>query len=139
MPPCQHHARHSVLRCRRADRRIVGERNDDRKGVLGQFGLGSAPHPLATLDLTAATNPSGSLIVVDSNLAPYVRKPFLDMKEFIDYANSVEGAGLHTLTVTGVGSSAFGSVAFAWDVSVTLGEPVVAIVPGYGLADVVPQ
>jgi hypothetical protein len=113
------------------------------KGTTIETGVsansGSARHPLATLDLTAATNPSGSLIVVDSNLAPYVRKPFLDMKEFIDYANSVEGAGLHTLTVTGVGSSAFGSVAFAWDVSVTLGEPVVAIVPGYGLADVVPQ
>jgi hypothetical protein len=61
------------------------------------------------------------------------------MKEFIDYANSVEGVALHTLTVTGVGSSAFGSVAFAWDASVGLGEPVVAIVPGYGLADVVPQ
>jgi hypothetical protein len=30
-------------------------------------------------------------------------------------------------------------VAFAWDVSAALGEPVAAIVPGYGLADVVPQ
>jgi hypothetical protein len=29
-------------------------------------------------------------------------------------------------------------VAFAWDISEALGEPVAAIVPGYGLADVIP-
>jgi len=91
------------------------------------------------LDLTAQSNPSGSIIVVDANLAPYVSKPFLGMKAFFDFANGPENVGLHTLTVTGVGSSAFGSVAFAWDVSKALGEPVAAIVPGYGLADVVPQ
>jgi hypothetical protein len=96
-------------------------------------------HRLAMLDLTAQSNPSGSIIVVDANLAPYVSKPFLDMKAFFAFANGSESAGLHTLTVTGVGSSAFGSVAFAWDVSEALGEPVAAIVPGYGLADAVPQ
>jgi hypothetical protein len=73
-------------------------------------------HRFAMLDLTAQSNPSGSIIVVDANLAPYVSKPFLDMKAFFDFANGSENAGLHTLTVTGVGSSAFGSVAFAWDV-----------------------
>jgi hypothetical protein len=61
------------------------------------------------------------------------------MKQFMDYANSVDGATLHTLSITGVGSSAFGAAAFAWDVSTALGEPVAAIVPGYGLADVMPQ
>jgi hypothetical protein len=100
---------------------------------------GSPAHPLATLDLTAQSNPSGSVIVVDSNLAPYVCKPFLKMSEFFEYANSSEGRGVRTLTVTGVGSSAYGSVAFAWDASVALGEPIAAIVPGYGLADVVSQ
>jgi hypothetical protein len=35
------------------------------------------------------------------------------MKQFFDYAKGPEGAGLHTLAITGVGSSAFGSVAFA--------------------------
>jgi hypothetical protein len=93
----------------------------------------------AILDLTAQSNPSGSIIVVDANLAPYVYKPFLDMEAFFDFANDSENAGLHTLTVTGVGSSAFGSVAFAWYVSKALGQPVAAIVPGYGLADVIPQ
>ena len=99
----------------------------------------SARHPLASLDLTAQTNPSGCIIVVDTSLAPFVRKPFLEMKEFFDYANGEDGKALHTFTVTGIGSSAFGSVALAWDVSKALGEPVAAIVPGYGLADIVPQ
>jgi hypothetical protein len=40
---------------------------------------GLPTHPLATLDLTAQSNPSGCIIVVDSNLAPYVCKPFLKM------------------------------------------------------------
>jgi hypothetical protein len=99
----------------------------------------SPTHPLATFDLTAQSNPSGCIIVVDSNHAPYVCKPFLKINEFFEYANSLEGRAVHTLTVTGVGSSAYGSVAFAWDASVALGEPVATIVPGYGLADVVPQ
>jgi len=99
----------------------------------------SSRHPLTILNLTAQSNPSGSIIIVDANLAPYVSGPFLEMKQFFDFANSLEGAEIQTLTVTGVGSSAFGSVAFAWDVSEALGKPVAAIVPGYGLADVVPQ
>ena len=99
----------------------------------------SPTHPLTILDLTAQSNPSGSIIIVDANLAPYVSAPFLEMKQFFDFANSFAGAEIHTLAVSGVGSSAFGSVALAWDVSEALGEPVAAIVPGYGLADVVPQ
>src|ERR1700759_474635 len=60
-----------------------------------------ARHPLASLDLTAQTNPSGCVIIVDANLAPFVRKPILEMKEFFDYANGEDGKALHTLTVTG--------------------------------------
>jgi hypothetical protein len=101
--------------------------------------LSSSRHPLAILDLTAQTNPSGAVIIVDPNLPPVVREPFLDMKEFFEFANSAEGSTIHTLTVTGVGSSALGSVAMAWDAAVALQEPVAAIVPGYGLADVVAQ
>ena len=99
----------------------------------------SSRHPLQVLDLSAATNPSGSIIIVDAQLAPFVRQPFEDMKQFIDYANGVDGAALHTVAITGVGSSAYGAVAFAWDVSTAIGEPAAAVVPGYGLADVVPQ
>ena len=97
----------------------------------------SSRHPLQVLDLSAATNPSGSIIIVDAQLALFVRQPFEDMKQFIDHANGVDGAALHTLAITGVGSSAYGAVAFAWDVSTAIGEPVAAVVPGYGLADVV--
>jgi hypothetical protein len=43
------------------------------------------------------------------------------------------------VTITGVGSSALGSAAFAWDVAMALEEPVLAIVPGYGVADMVQQ
>jgi hypothetical protein len=106
-------------------------------GMPGNSGF--ARHPLNSLDLTAATNPSGSIIVVDTQLAPYVRKPFLQMGEFFAHANGPDGAGLRTLAITGVGSSAYGAVAFAWDISAALGEPVAAVVPGYGLADVIPQ
>jgi len=40
-------------------------------------------------------------------------------------------------TITGVGSSALGSAALAWDVSVALKKQVLAIVPRYGVADVI--
>jgi hypothetical protein len=42
-------------------------------------------------------------------------------------------------TITGVGSSALGSAALAWDISIALRKPVLAIVPGYGMADVILQ
>jgi hypothetical protein len=42
-------------------------------------------------------------------------------------------------TITGVGSSALGSAALAWNVAEALGAPTLAIVPGYGVADVVTQ
>lgn len=97
----------------------------------------NADQPLRTLDLSAATNPSGSIIIVDAKLPGYVCQTFPDMQQFIDFATGA--ATLRTLTITGVGSSAYGAVAFAWDVSKAIGEPVAAVVPGYGLADVVPQ
>jgi hypothetical protein len=99
----------------------------------------NADQPWRTLDLSAATHPSGSIIIVDAKLAGYVCQSFLDMQQFIDHANGAASTTLRTLTITGVGSSAYGAVAFAWDVSKAIGEPVAAVVPGYGLADVVPQ
>jgi hypothetical protein len=106
-------------------------------GTSGDTGSGAQPPQ--TLDLSAATNPSGSIIIVDAKLAPFVRCSFQDMQKFIDYASLDGGKTLRTLSITGVGSSAYGAVAFAWDVSTAIGEPVAAVVPGYGLADVVPQ
>ena len=42
-------------------------------------------------------------------------------------------------TITGVGSSALGSAALGWNISKALAQPVLAIVPGYGVADVMLQ
>jgi hypothetical protein len=93
--------------------------------------------PFSTLDLSALANPEGAILVVDSGRPPHVRR-FEDVREFLDWVN-VEGQAVTTASVTGVGSSALGSVAFAWNISTALDEPVAAIVPGYGVADVVQQ
>lgn len=45
------------------------------------------------------------------------------------------GAAISTLTVAGVGSSALGTAAFARNVADAIGEPVAAVVSGWGLAD----
>jgi hypothetical protein len=106
-------------------------------GMGGNSGADRNPL-LNHLDLGALTNPEGSILVVDASLPPYVER-FDDMTEFLVYANGAAGERLRSVSITGVGSSALGSAAFAWNASIALGEPVAAIVPGYGLADVVPQ
>jgi hypothetical protein len=93
---------------------------------------------LNRLDLGALTNPEGSILVVDARQPPYVQR-FDDMTEFLAYANGPSAPSLRSVAITGVGSSALGSAAFAWNASSALGEPVAAIIPGYGLADVLPQ
>jgi hypothetical protein len=104
-----------------------------------QGSIAAARNPLLNrLDLGALTNPEGSILVVDAQRPPYVER-FDDMTEFLAYANGPSGEGLRSVSITGVGSSALGSAAFAWNVANALREPVAAIIPGYGLADVVPQ
>jgi hypothetical protein len=61
-----------------------------------------------------------------------------DVSHFIDWTKA-HGQTLRTVSVTGVGSSALGSAAFAWNVSAALDEPVAAIVPGHGVADAIQQ
>jgi hypothetical protein len=104
----------------------------------GSSAAESAAPRLVHLDLSALTNPEGSILVVDASRPPYVER-FDKMTDFVDYANGPRGNALRTVSITGVGSSALGSAAFAWNASTALGEAVAAIVPGYGLADVVPQ
>lgn len=89
------------------------------------------------LDLRALSNPEGCILVVDADKPPYVQR-FLDVNEFLAAMNR-DGLEIDTLTVTGVGSSALGSAAFAWNASAALGRAVAAVVPGYGLADVMHQ
>jgi hypothetical protein len=92
---------------------------------------------LEQVNLTALANPEGAILIVDAKNSPHIRR-FYNVETFFDRK---EG-GLHlidTISVSGVGSSALGSAALAWNVSTALGKPVAAIVPGYGLADVVQQ
>jgi hypothetical protein len=92
---------------------------------------------LRTLDLDALSNPEGSILVVNAKGPSYVT-PFDDVRNFLTHVKDRD-AGIQTVSITGVGSSALGSVAFAWNISAALSEPVAAIVPGYGAADVIQQ
>lgn len=101
------------------------------------------------INLSATANPEGSILVIDAHRAPFVYR-YTDVQEFLDHGlefpNPADSQALHVapkdvgiVAVTGVGSSALGSAAFAWNVSEATHKPVAAIVPGYGLADIVPQ
>jgi hypothetical protein len=98
---------------------------------------GNIADALRFLDLDALSNPEGSILVVSTKGPSYVT-PFDDVRNFLTHAKDRDPP-IQTVSITGVGSSALGSVAFAWNVSAALGEPVAAIVPGYGVADVVQQ
>jgi hypothetical protein len=89
------------------------------------------------LDLSALSNPAGSILGVDARRPPRIMQ-FEHVPNFIRWANA-HGQTLRTVSVTGVGSSALGAAAFAWNVSTALDEPVAAIVPGYGVADAIQQ
>jgi hypothetical protein len=74
-------------------------------------------------------------LLFDATTAPYAHK-YQSVKIFLE--SPYQKPATSTL-ITGVGSPALGSVALAWDISVALEKPVLAIVPGYGVADVVLQ
>jgi hypothetical protein len=101
------------------------------------------------VNLGALTDPEGVILVVDAQNAPFIER-YAEVRDFLNSGLQFAGAEVggsgapstfpvKTVSVTGVGSSALGSAAFAWNVSEALGEPVAAIVPGYGLADIIPQ
>lgn len=93
--------------------------------------------PTRIIDLGALSNPEGSLLLIDATTAPYVHQ-YHDLGLFLDSPHP-ETRAVEVATIAGVGSSALGSAALAWDVSVALQKPVLAIVPGYGLADMMLQ
>jgi len=109
-----------------------------------QDGMAAAQAAAKFINLGALTNPEGSILVVDAHHAPFVHS-YDDVNTFLkdglSFAPNRGGDALpvRIISVTGVGSSALGSAAFAWNISESLHEPVAAIVPGYGLADIVPQ
>lgn len=93
--------------------------------------------PSRIIDFDALSDPEGSLLLIDATTAPYVHK-YLSVEKFLGSEHH-ETDDVDIVTITGVGSSALGSAALAWDISVALKKPVLAIVPGYGVADVVLQ
>jgi hypothetical protein len=93
--------------------------------------------PSRIIDFDALADPEGSLLLIDVTTAPYVHR-FKDVELFLGSPHP-ETREVGIVTITGVGSSALGSAAFAWDISTAIGKPVLAIVPGYGVADVVLQ
>jgi hypothetical protein len=127
LPAVQHRARFHLLRRADAARRAGPEGRADA-------GPGEKP-PSRIIDFDALSDPEASLLLIDATTAPYVHK-YQSVKKFLEppYQETRDVA-----TITGVGSSALGSAALAWDISVALEKPVLAIVPGYGVADVVLQ
>jgi hypothetical protein len=93
--------------------------------------------PSRIVDFDALADPEGSMLIIDATTAPYVHK-YKNVAAFLD-SSSQETKNVDIVTITGVGSSALGSAALAWDVSVGLQKPVLALVPGYGVADVLLQ
>src|ERR1700761_3655604 len=94
--------------------------------------------PSRVIDFDALSDPEGSLLLIDAATAPYVHK-YQSVKKFLESPYQ-ETRDVDIAPITpGVGSSALGSAALAWDISVALEKPVLAIVPGYGVADVVLQ
>ena len=98
--------------------------------------LGEKP-PSRIIDFDALSDPEGSLLLIDATTAPYVHK-YQSVKKFLESPYQ-ETRDVDIATITGVGSSGLGSAALAWDISVALEQPVLAIVPGYGVADVILQ
>jgi len=93
--------------------------------------------PSRIIDFDALRNPEGSLLLIHATKAPYVHR-YESVEKYLDSPHQ-ETREVNIATITGVGSSALGSAALAWDISVALKKPVLAIVPGYGVADVVLQ
>ena len=93
--------------------------------------------PSRIIGFDALSDPEGSLLLIDATTAPYVHK-YQSVEKFLESPYQ-ETRDVDTATITCVGSSALGSAAFAWDISVALEKPLLAIVPGYGVADVVLQ
>ena len=93
--------------------------------------------PSRIIDFDALSDPEGSLLLIDATTAPYVHK-YQSVEKFLQSPYQ-ETRDVDIATITGVGSSALGSAALAWDISVALEKPVLAIVPGYGVADLVLQ
>ena len=102
----------------------------------GPFSISLKP-PSRIVQFDEISDPEGSLLLIDANTAPYVHK-YTNVELFLNSPYR-ETRDVEIATITGVGSSALGSAALAWNISLALGKSVLAIVPGYGMADVILQ
>ena len=87
--------------------------------------------------LVEETNLEGSILVV----LPREAEGEISIKKYEDYATlrATPGDLLSRFSIAGVGSSDVGAAAFARNLADHCGEPVGAIVAGYGMADVVAE
>ena len=76
----------------------------------------------------------GALLIVSPSANKSLRL-YTDVESFADDG----GQDLRVLAVSGVGSSALGSAAYARNVADAVGEPVAALVSGYGLSDLLTE
>jgi hypothetical protein len=91
-------------------------------------------HPFEAAALAPWLAREGALLVVPPSGAGSLRIcPHID-----DFAKA-GGTDTRILAVAGVGSSALGTAAFARNVADAFGEPVAALVSGYGLADLLTE
>jgi hypothetical protein len=93
--------------------------------------------PSRIIEFDALSDPEGSLLLIDAAIPPYVHK-YRGVETYLQ-SKYRETENVAVATITGVGSSALGSAALGWNISKALAKPVLAIVPGYGVADVLLQ
>lgn len=70
-------------------------------------------------------------------IVPPTGGPMLTVCDSIDEYLLRGGRDVHVLAVAGIGGSALGAAAFARNVADAMGEPVAAVVSGFGLGDIV--
>src|SRR6478736_6198709 len=108
-----------------------------RHGDAVAASAGEKQCPSRITQFDALADPEGSLLLIDAKRPTFVHR-YKSVQDYID-SKHAEAHQVRVASITGVGSSALGSAALAWDISRALGEPVLAIVPGYGVADMVLQ
>lgn len=69
-------------------------------------------------------------------IVPPTGGPMLTICDSVDEYVLRGGGDVHIMAVAGVGGSALGAAAFARNVADAMGEPVAAVVSGYGLGDI---
>ena len=78
--------------------------------------------PSRIINFDAVSDPEGALLLINATTPPYVHK-YRSVKKFLESPYQ-ETRDVDIATITGVGSSALGSAALAWDISVALAKPV---------------